>query len=49
VVESNREHGSYAKESGVIECGATPSKVMLKENGEFEAVELSYGPGGQSA
>jgi thiamine biosynthesis lipoprotein ApbE len=49
VVESNREHGSYAKESGVIECGANPSKVMLKENGEFEAVELSYGPGGQSA
>lgn len=49
VVESNREHGSYAKESGVIQCGASPAKVMLKENGEFEAVELSYGPGGHQA
>jgi len=49
VVESNREHGSYAKESGVIECGATPTKVMLKDNGEFKAVELSYGAVGQSA
>lgn len=44
-IETNREHGSYAKESGVIDWGAAPAKVMLKENGEFEAVELSYGPG----
>lgn len=49
VVESNREHGSYAKESAVIECGAAPSKVMTKETGEFEAVEISYGPGAQAA
>ena len=49
VVESNRENGSYAKESGVIECGVTPAKVMLKENGEFEAVELNYGTGGVAA
>jgi thiamine biosynthesis lipoprotein len=49
VVESNREHGDYAKESGLIVCGANPAKVMLKANSEFEAVELSYGPGGQQA
>jgi thiamine biosynthesis lipoprotein len=49
VVESNREHGSYAKESGVIECGANAATVKMRENGEFEAVELSYGIGGQKA
>ena len=47
VVETNREHGSYAKESGVIECGARAATVVLKENNEFEAVTLSYGAGGQ--
>lgn len=49
VVESNREHGSYAKESAVIECGANPAKAMMRETNEFEAVELNYGPGGQAA
>ena len=49
VVETNREHGSYAKESGVIECGARPARVLLKETGEFETVTLSYGAGGQEA
>ena len=49
VVETNREHGSYAKESGVIECGARPATVVLKETGEFEAVTLSYGAAGLEA
>ncbi len=49
VVETNREHGSYAKESGVIECGAKPATMVLQETGEFEAVTLSYGAAGQEA
>lgn len=48
-VESNREHGSYAKESGIIQCGATPTHVTLKANSEFDAVEIQYGPGGEKA
>ncbi|MBM3760405.1 MAG: DUF2271 domain-containing protein [Acidobacteria bacterium] len=49
VVESNREHGGYAKESAVIECGTQPAKATTKENGEFAAVEIAYGPVSQSA
>ncbi len=44
VVETNREHGDYAKESGQIDCGAKPSQTTLKETGEFEAVRVEYGP-----
>lgn len=48
-IESNREHGTYAKESAVIACGAKASVVTTKENSEFEAVEIKYGPRGEMA
>jgi thiamine biosynthesis lipoprotein len=49
-VESNRQHGNYAKESGQISCGAAkPARTTLKETSEFEAVEIEYGPRGQTA
>ncbi|MCU1262445.1 MAG: apbE 3 [Bryobacterales bacterium] len=49
-VESNREHGNYAKESGKISCGtAKTARATLNETSEFEAVALEYGPRGQSA
>jgi thiamine biosynthesis lipoprotein len=44
VVETNREHGDYAKEAGTIECGAKPGKISLKATGEFEDVPVEYGP-----
>lgn len=49
-VESNREHGNYAKESGPIACG-TPkaAQTALKGTSEFEAVEIEYRPRPQSA
>jgi FAD:protein FMN transferase len=48
-VESNREHGSYAKESGLIQCGGAPASITLKANSEFDAVEIHYSPGGEKA
>lgn len=48
-VESNREHGTYAKESAVIACAAKEAMVTSKGNSEFEAVEIKYGPKGVMA
>jgi thiamine biosynthesis lipoprotein ApbE len=43
-VETNREHGDYAKQSGVIECGPNMAKISLKATGEFEDILVEYGP-----
>jgi thiamine biosynthesis lipoprotein len=43
-VETNREHGNYAKEDAVIEIGAKPASVTLKGTTEFEPVQVEYGP-----
>jgi FAD:protein FMN transferase len=44
VVETNQEHGTYGKRSGVIDCGSTPANARLEETANFEAVTLTYGP-----
>jgi thiamine biosynthesis lipoprotein len=44
VLEANREHGTYAKQSGRIICGADPAKGVIKAASEFEEGQLAYGP-----
>lgn len=43
-VESNREHGNYALENATIECGSKKSSATTRENSEFEAVSIEFGP-----
>jgi hypothetical protein len=43
-LEANREHGTYAKQSGRIVCGAEPAKGIIKAATEFEEAQLAYGP-----
>lgn len=44
IVEVNREHGTYAKQQGLLNCGAEKASLTLKETAEFEAVQIEYGP-----
>lgn len=44
IVEVNREHGTYAKQQGLLHCGGEKASLMLKETSEFEAVQIEYGP-----
>jgi thiamine biosynthesis lipoprotein ApbE len=46
-VEANREHGTYAIQSGKIECGKVPAKGTVPAGSEFGETQLSYGPPGQ--
>ncbi len=48
IVETNREHGDYAKENGVIDCGGKPARITLKGTGEFEEIVVEYGPRSQA-
>ncbi len=48
-VETNREHGEYAKQSGLLECGPKPVKLTLRATNEFEDVMVEYGPRAQTA
>ena len=43
-LEANREHGTYAKESGKIVCGDSPAGGLIKAGSEFEEAQLAYGP-----
>lgn len=43
-VESDREHGDYSKESASIDCSSKKSSAILKENLEFEAGSIEFGP-----
>jgi thiamine biosynthesis lipoprotein ApbE len=43
-VETNQEHGSYAKQSGTIEIGDTPTTITLPATRNFDAVSVRYGP-----
>jgi FAD:protein FMN transferase len=43
-VETNQEHGSYAKQSGTIEVGESPSTITLPATSNFDAVVIRYGP-----
>ncbi|HVW09737.1 MAG TPA: DUF2271 domain-containing protein [Bryobacteraceae bacterium] len=43
-VECAMEHGSYYRQFGTIECGATPAEAMVKRTGYFDEVAIQYGP-----
>jgi thiamine biosynthesis lipoprotein len=43
-VETNQEHGTYAKQSGTIDIGANPTSITLPATGNFDAVVVKYGP-----
>jgi thiamine biosynthesis lipoprotein len=42
VVETNREHGVYAKQAGTIVCGDDPASLTLPATANFEAVNVQY-------
>jgi len=44
VVETNQEHGAYAKQAGAIECGTDPATLTLPATANFETVNIQYGP-----
>jgi thiamine biosynthesis lipoprotein len=43
-VETNQEHGSYAKQSGTLEIGDSPTTITLPATRNFDAVSVRYGP-----
>jgi thiamine biosynthesis lipoprotein len=43
-VETNQEHGTYAKESGTIVIGDMPASITLPATTNFDAVSVRYGP-----
>ena len=44
VIETNQEHGSYGKQSGVIVCGDQPAQITLSATANFESVTVEFGP-----
>ena len=44
VLEVNREHGTYAMQSGKIEVGKQPAKGVIAAASEFEEAQIAYGP-----
>ena len=44
VIETNQEHGSYGKQSGVIACAGKPAQVSLSATANFEAITIDFGP-----
>jgi thiamine biosynthesis lipoprotein ApbE len=44
IVETNQEHGTYAKQSGTIDIGDDPTSITLPATSNFEAVVVRYGP-----
>jgi len=44
VIETNRYHGTYAKQSGMIACGNDPASITLSSSTNFEAITIQYGP-----
>jgi FAD:protein FMN transferase len=43
-VETNQEHGSYAKQSGTINLGKNPANITLPATTNFDSVLVEYGP-----
>jgi len=43
-VETNQEDGTYAKQAGTIEIGASPASTTLPATTNFDAVVVRYGP-----
>jgi hypothetical protein len=49
VVETNQEHGMYAKQAGTIVCGNSPANLTLPATANFETVNVQYGGTPKSA
>jgi hypothetical protein len=43
-VETNQEHGAYAKQTGSITLGDSPTSITLPATANFDAVLVQYGP-----
>ena len=43
-VETNQERGTYAKQSGTITLGDSPTTITLPATSNFDAVVVRYGP-----
>jgi|SRR5215471_3359037 len=43
-IETNQEHGAYAKQSGTIDIGDKPTSITLPATTNFDAVVVRYGP-----
>jgi len=43
-VETNQEHGTYAKQAGTINLGDSPTNITLPATANFDAVLVQYGP-----
>ncbi len=43
-IETSQEHGTYAKQTGTISVGDTPTSVTLPATTNFDAVVVQYGP-----
>jgi thiamine biosynthesis lipoprotein len=44
VVETNQEHGTYAKQAGTITLGDAPATITLPATANFDPVIVRYGP-----
>jgi FAD:protein FMN transferase len=44
VVETNQEHGTYAKQAGTITLGDSPTSITLAATTNFDTVPIQYGP-----
>jgi hypothetical protein len=43
-VETNQEDGTYARQSGTITLGQSPTSVTLPATTNFDTVSIQYGP-----
>lgn len=43
-VETNQEHGTYARQSGTIVIGESPASITLPATANFDTVTIQYGP-----
>jgi hypothetical protein len=44
IVETDQEHGDYAKQAGTIDCSEMPAMLTLPPTSNFEPVIIQYGP-----
>jgi hypothetical protein len=43
VIETNRYHGTYARQSGMIACNDAPAMTTLSGSTNFEPITIQYG------
>ena len=43
-IETNQEHGAYAKQTGTIAIGDSPTSITLPGTANFDPVVVQYGP-----